>query len=218
IAGAFKFITASFVQLAVPFSSVGRTIEAANSYPPVLLWALLFLTGVWLYLNFSGVSDVFIGVGRVVGYRVPENFDNPFAATDITDFWRRWHISLGNWLRIVIFNPMARTLGKWLPSDSILIATTSAIFTMFVCGLWHQTSRTYIYWGLLHGVALAAHQVWSRYGRKFVPADIQKAKAYIVAAWLVTHAWVTFSWVFFFPLQGPFDVHMLALRRLFSLH
>jgi len=110
IFGIIKFILSSFMQLFIPLSNSIHAISAIQSYPFFMLWATTILCGIWLYMNFSAFTDIAIGFGRILGYYVPENFNNPFIASDLTDFWRRWHITLGDWLRGHIFNPLARQI------------------------------------------------------------------------------------------------------------
>lgn len=216
--GVLKFIASSALQLLVPLATLHHAVLALQSYPWWWLWLTLFATGFWLYLNFSAFADIAIGVGRVLGFRVPENFNNPFAATDLTDFWRRWHITLGDWLRANIFNPLARRLGVVLSRNSILVAIASALFTMIVCGLWHQTTPAFLAWGAMHGVGLGLHQAWRRYLRPLLADDVEGQRWYVVASWAVTHVFVNLSWVLFFPVDAPsFEFRVRYAKRLFGL-
>jgi alginate O-acetyltransferase complex protein AlgI len=111
----------------------------------------------WLYLDFSSYSDIAVGVGRLLGLRTPENFDRPYLARDMVDFWQRWHISLSQWIRRNVFLPMQMTLQRRYPERSPL--TTSSVTLLFafgLCGLWHMVSWRYAAWGLMHAVGVVA--------------------------------------------------------------
>lgn len=109
--------------------------------------------GLNLYFKFSGYSDVAIGFSLLLGFRVMENFNFPFIATNISDFWRRWHISLSSWCRDYVYIPVF---------SIVRIPAIAAIATMLVLGLWHEFSWRYLLWGLWHGVGIAIHQRWQR--------------------------------------------------------
>lgn len=104
-----------------------------------------------LYIFFSGYSDIAIGFGAVLGMRLPENFNWPFLAGNIGDFWRRWHITLSNWCRDYVHLPV---LARWRRPA---VATTAS---MLVLGLWHEASTHYLLWGLYHAAGLT---VWRRF-------------------------------------------------------
>ena len=101
-----------------------------------------------LYLDFSGYSDIAIGIGRMLGFNVPENFKNPFTATTLTQFWRNWHATLGDWLRENVFIPMGGVRAKGWRLSFIVLGS------MFIIGLWHAFAASFILWGLYHGSLL----------------------------------------------------------------
>jgi alginate O-acetyltransferase complex protein AlgI len=217
--GGVKFGLSSALQLAVPLTHITQFHLALKTQPVWSLWLGLFLCGVWLYLNFSAFTDIAIGIGRMLGIRVPENFDNPFSATDITDFWRRWHITLGDWLRVTVFNPLARGLAQKFSPRSPVLAVVPALVTMLVCGLWHQTTWAYLAWGVMHGVALAAHQLWRRFAPPLLGDALPGSRWYLAASWIVTHVYVSLAWALFFPLAQPgwpstLGRQLLYLKRL----
>jgi len=109
--------------------------------------------GMNLYFKFAGYSDIAIGFSLLLGFRVMENFNFPFLARDISDFWRRWHISLSSWCRDYVY----------LPVFSITrVPAIAAVATMLVLGLWHELSWRYLLWGLWHGIGIAVCQQWQR--------------------------------------------------------
>jgi alginate O-acetyltransferase complex protein AlgI len=112
-----------------------------------------------VYYDFSGYSDMAIGLGRILGFTFPENFNQPFRAQSITEFWRRWHMTLFRWLRDYLFIP----LGGFRPG---LRSYLALVFVFIVCGLWHGAAMTYVAWGFYQAVLLAAERyVITRYGR-----------------------------------------------------
>jgi alginate O-acetyltransferase complex protein AlgI len=109
-----------------------------------------------IYYDFSGYSDMAIGLGRMFGFRFPENFDYPYASASVTAFWRRWHMTLSNWFRDYLYVP----LGGNRRGPARTYANLLIVFAL--CGLWHGASWTFIAWGLYHGTFLVAERLWSR--------------------------------------------------------
>lgn len=216
--GGVKFGVSSILQLFVPLAHPVQLHLALESQSRGALWIGLFLCGVWLYLNFSAFTDIAVGIGRMMGIRVPENFRNPFGATNITDFWRRWHITLGDWLRVHVFNSLTRGLSRHIPARSLVLAIVPTLATMVVCGLWHQTTWAYVAWGAMHGAGLVTHQLWRRYVVLLVGADCLYGRSYRIISWALTQSFISLSWAFFFPLAHPgfeptFALHMRYLKR-----
>jgi len=114
---------------------------------------------VQIYCDFSGYSDMAIGCARLMGIRLPENFAMPYSATSITEFWRRWHITLSNWFRDYVFVPLEMAT-KRNPNPN-LRASTNLVATMLLCGLWHGANWNFVFWGGLHGISLAINRMWS---------------------------------------------------------
>lgn len=194
------WIGASYaLQPLVPLGSNNTFAHALVHWSTPALWGGAFASGVWLYLNFSGFSDVFIGLARMLGAEVPENFANPYAAVHLTDFWQRWHMSLGTWLRASIYTPLSKGL---IPLSPTLAALLVPVVTMLACGAWHGVTWAFVTWGGLHGVGLAAHQVWQRTAAVQLPQGWSDQPFYRGASWLFTHAWVAMAWVFFLPVSN----------------
>ena len=113
---------------------------------------------VQIYCDFSGYSDMAIGVARLMGIRLPDNFAMPYSAVSITEFWRRWHITLSCWFRDYVFMPLEMaTMRNRYPH---LRSSLNLLVTMTLCGLWHGASWNFVFWGGLHGGALAVNRVW----------------------------------------------------------
>lgn len=144
---------------------------------------LLALVGysVQIYFDFSGYSDIAIGLGRILGFDLGVNFRSPFKATDIRSFWRRWHISLSSWLRDYVYIPLGGSrCGEWRTGANIMV-------TMLIGGLWHGSGWNFLIWGGLHGLALV---VWRKFGKSLA----QTGKT---VGCIVTFLTVTFLWAFF---------------------
>ena len=120
----------------------------------VVMLVALYGFGIRLYCDFSGYSDIAIGIALVMGYKLPDNFDAPFKSATITEFWRRWHISLSTWLRDYLYISLGgNRKGRFRTYFNLSV-------TMFVCALWHKVNILYVIWGLMQGVGLALHKFW----------------------------------------------------------
>ena len=145
--------------------------------------ALLGVAGyaVQIYCDFSGYTDMAIAGAGGLGYRLCRNFDHPYFATDIADFWRRWHVSLSSWLRDYLYVPLGGNRGgEGFVARNLLL-------TMLLGGLWHGAAWHFVLWGGLHGAALVAHRAWNRAGGR-LPAAVGVG---------LTFAWVCGCWVVF---------------------
>lgn len=134
-----------------------------------------------LYYDFSGYSDMAIGAALMFNIRLPVNFNSPYKAVSIQDFWRRWHITLSTWLRDYLYIPLGGN--RKGPNRSMV----NLFITMLLGGLWHGAGWTFVLWGALHGAALAVHRAW-RVLQIELPAFI---------AWAITFLFINFTWVFF---------------------
>jgi D-alanyl-lipoteichoic acid acyltransferase DltB (MBOAT superfamily) len=147
-----------------------------------------------IYCDFSGYTDMAIGLALLLGYQLPQNFDRPYLALSLRDFWRRWHMTLSRWLRDYLYVPLGGNRGGRLRTYR------NVMITMLLGGLWHGAAWTFLIWGGIHGGALSAER-WARerYRGFRVPAW---------AAWFVTFHVVCVAWVFFRApdLGTAFDV------------
>ena len=134
-----------------------------------------------LYFDFSGYSDMAIGAALLFNISLPINFDSPYKALNIQDFWRRWHITLSRFLKDYIYIPLGgNRLGPFRTYQNLVI-------TFLLGGIWHGAGWTFVIWGLFHGVAVAAHRAWDR-------AHLRMPKP---IAWLITFNFVNAAWIFF---------------------
>jgi D-alanyl-lipoteichoic acid acyltransferase DltB (MBOAT superfamily) len=140
---------------------------------------------VQIYADFSAYSDMAIGLAALLGYRFPRNFDQPYRATSLQDFWRRWHISLSSWLRDYLYIPIGGSHGNvWFICRNLMI-------TMMLGGLWHGAAWKFVTWGALHGVVLCIERIWSRFRPKGLPAAPK------IVGLIVTFNVVCLAWIFF---------------------
>jgi alginate O-acetyltransferase complex protein AlgI len=165
----------------------------------LLLW--LFAYGWKIYFDFSAYSDIAIGSGRLFGIKIPENFSWPYLQTNITAFWRHWHISLNKWLVDYVFIPLGGSRG------SMAFVCRNVLVVMLVSGIWHGAGVNYVVWGLWHGVLLVIHRVWaarlgeSKTERVDGQEPVQKGAAFPwvsrLASWALTYIFVNLGWAFF---------------------
>jgi alginate O-acetyltransferase complex protein AlgI len=154
-----------------------------------------------IYFDFSGYSDMAIGLALMMGFRIPENFNNPYTATSVTDFWRRWHISLGAWMKNYLYIPLG---GNRVNSKSRLFFNLWLVF--LISGLWHGAAWGFIIWGAYHGLFLIVE-------RMFLSKWLQKAGK---AASLYTFFVVMLGWVFF--RIEHLKPSLGYLKRMFTYH
>jgi alginate O-acetyltransferase complex protein AlgI len=121
-------------------------------------WAAAIGYSLQLYFDFSGYSDMAVGLAWLLGFRFPQNFNSPFKAENISDFWRRWHMSLSSWFRDYLFIPLGGS------RHGAAKTVRNLVITMFLAGLWHGAAWTFVVWGLVHGFLLAMHAVLRKAG------------------------------------------------------
>jgi D-alanyl-lipoteichoic acid acyltransferase DltB (MBOAT superfamily) len=156
-----------------------------------------------IYADFSGYTDIAIGIARLLGFRFPQNFDRPYRARSIQDFWRRWHMTLSRWLRDYLYIPLGgNRRGPRRTAWNIMI-------TMVLGGLWHGAAWTFVLWGAFHGALLVAHHVRASQ-RGVEPETWQR----VAGQQLATFALVCVGWVFF--RADSVDIALSLLSRLLT--
>ena len=183
-------------------SSVATAIYAADPeiYGSAMYWLAAVAYALHIYFDFSGYSDMAIGLGRIFGFHFLENFDHPYVALSITDFWRRWHISLSSWFRDYIYIPLGGNRvrrRRWVINLLVVWGLT---------GLWHGAQWNFLLWGLYYGLLLLLE--------KLVLAPVLE-KLPIFARWLYTMFFVTVGWVFFNLTDVGEMTHALAMMFTF---
>lgn len=138
---------------------VNLIFSAPGKYDGLTLITAALGYAVQIYCDFSGYTDMAIGCGRILGFKFPDNFKMPYSSANITEFWRRWHITLSQWFRDYLFLPL-EIATRNNPSPMLRVSLNMMI-TMLLCGLWHGASWTFVIWGGIHGAALAIHKIWT---------------------------------------------------------
>ncbi len=182
------------VLLANPFGQAADAIfalSAAELSTPVAWFGLLSYV-LQLYFDFSGYSDMAIGLGRMFGFEYLENFNYPFISKSISEFWRRWHISLSNWFRDYLYMPLVfvfarRSMKKYGPRRRF-DDRPQLVVVFLICGIWHGANWTFVIWGGIHGVFLMLER--GRLGRWLKTAPAVLSHLYVLAVILL-------AWVFF---------------------
>ncbi|MEG5042590.1 MULTISPECIES: MBOAT family protein [unclassified Microcoleus] len=155
------------------------------------LWLAIFAYGLQLYLDFSGYVDMARGTALLLGWYLPPNFDFPYFSASIADFWRRWHMTLGDWLRNYLYFPLGGSrVGLWRTCLNLSIV-------MLIAGIWHGAAWGFIVWGGLHGLALAVHRLTDVLFKRLRIEFLWENPIGIASGWLLTQAMVFASWIFF---------------------
>ncbi|HCB33853.1 MAG TPA: acyltransferase [Acidimicrobiaceae bacterium] len=206
-AEAFRLILAGLFKKVVVSSFLASEIvdpvfanPGAHSSPEVLVGVYAY--AIQIYADFSGYTDIAIGVALLLGFRFPLNFDAPYRALSLRDFWRRWHMTLSRWLRDYLYVPLGgNRLGKLLTYRNLML-------TMLLGGLWHGSTWTFVIWGGIHGVVLAAERFVRERRAERGTRDVLPPVWGAAVRWFVTFHVVCLAWVFFRAegLGRAFDV------------
>ncbi len=174
-------------------------------FSPASVWVAVLAYSIQIYFDFSGYTDMALGVAKAIGFELPMNFNLPYTAQSLSEFWRRWHISLSTWLRDYLYIPLGgNRKGK-------LRTYTNLMITMLLGGLWHGASWNFVIWGGLHGLYLALERLLR--GRRPPSTPWQRPLAWVKA--LSVFVLVTVTWVFF---RSPsFMTSRIILKKLLFL-
>jgi alginate O-acetyltransferase complex protein AlgI len=162
-----------------------------------------------LYFDFSGYADMAIGLALLFNIKLPSNFNSPYKALNIQDFWRRWHMTLSRFLKDYVYIPLGGNRGNVFRSYSNLLAT------FIVGGIWHGAGWTFVFWGFLHGIAIVINRIWR----------LTSIKLPVIVAWFITFNFVNIAWIFFRAkelsdafkiLASMFSLDYVVLPRLFK--
>ena len=210
--GAFKkFVLADTLALVALSDANAMHVRAGWA------WLLLYAYALRIYFDFSGYTDMAIGIGRAFGIRLPENFAAPYLKPNLTQFWNSWHMSLSQWFRAYWFNPLTRALRirGWEPAPIVLLGQVS---TMMFIALWHGVTINFALWGAWHAVGLFVHNRWADFARgrlSFVSERPMLQRFLDIVGVFVTFHFVVLGWVWF-ALSTP-DAALHVLRALTSL-
>lgn len=197
----FRIVTGLIKKLLIA-DYLGKYVDMVFDNPALytggenLLGALAY--SFQIYFDFSGYSDIAIGLALLLGYRLKENFENPYGSTNVTEFWRKWHISLSTWLRDYVYIPLGGNRKGALNTYLFLL------ITMLVGGFWHGASWQFVCWGAAHGLALALH--------KAIHKHLPEGKWMDFLGGIFTFSFVTFCWIFF--RARDFDTALLLLNQM----
>ena len=176
------------VVLADTLAEVADPVFAApRQWKAMAHWTATLAYAGQIYFDFAGYSSMAIGAALLLGYRMPRNFAYPYSALSITEFWRRWHISLSTWLRDYLFIPLGGSRG------GRAFYYRNLMLTMVLGGLWHGASWNFVIWGAIHGTALIGHKVWMELRPKLGSPPVLGAAGSLV----LTQVVVVVAWVFF---------------------
>ncbi len=147
-------------------------------------------------------------MGGMLGVRVPENFNRPYLSDNISEFWKRWHITFSTFLRIYVFKPVIALLNRtFLREYRMVVSVTAYMVTFLVCGLWHGSTLNFVFWGLWHGLGLSVYKLFTHNRMPKTPTLVRK-----ISATLFTFLFVTVGWVFF---NYPVDKLLIMFKLLF---
>jgi D-alanyl-lipoteichoic acid acyltransferase DltB (MBOAT superfamily) len=162
-------------------------------------WIMLYAYAFQLFFDFSGYTDIAIGIGRLMGIKLPENFNSPFRKPNLTQFWNNWHMTLTQWFRAYFFNPVTRAMRaakKPVPIPVIILLTQLA--TMVLIGLWHGVNLNYVLWGIWQGMGLFIHNRWSEWTKvRFATLPLGWQRVLNTGGMVLTFHFLALSWVLF---------------------
>jgi alginate O-acetyltransferase complex protein AlgI len=195
-----KIVISNFIAI----NLVDRVFDTPSIYSGFENLLAIYGYGLQIYCDFSGYTDIAIGVALILGFRLPVNFNSPYKAKSITDFWKRWHISLSQWLRDYLYISLGgNRKGKIRTYFNLMI-------TMILGGLWHGASLRFVIWGGLHGIGLVINRIWDSIFRK------RNGTNWIgrLIAIFITFQFVNFCWIFF---RAPdMDCVKIMLKQIFE--
>ena len=208
-----KFVIADTLAI---FSINQTNILLVNS--PAWLWIMLFAFALMIFFDFSGYTDIALGMSALLGISLPENFNQPYLAKNLTDFWNRWHMTLTQWIRAYFFFPLTRCLKSQNTVKSIFFLNSiPQLMTMVLIGLWHGISPNYLVWGVWHGIGLIIHTQWNQWMQKIGVSSSKYGhfgSAISFVSIVLTFLFVSIGWIWFAipDVKAGFDV----LLRLFG--
>ncbi|GJQ53099.1 MAG: hypothetical protein HKUEN02_19460 [Anaerolineaceae bacterium] len=167
------------------------------------MWIILYAYTFQIYFDFSGYTDIAIGIARLVGIKLPENFTSPYTKPNITQFWNSWHITLTQWIRSYFFNPFNRWIRGYRSIPAWTMLLLGQLATMFLIGLWHGVTVNFILWGVWHGLGLFIQNRWSDFAKTRIAVSNPRAQTLLrIGGILLTFHFAALGWVFF-ALSSP---------------
>jgi len=195
----------------ISINFVDRVFDSPLSFTGFENLMAVYGYSIQIYCDFSGYTDIAIGIALLLGFRLPVNFNSPYKAMNITDFWRRWHVSLSSWLRDYLYIPLGgNKKGKTRTYINIMI-------TMLLGGLWHGASLRFVIWGGIHGIGLIIHKLWAKLNlslSKYYTTRSSRNFLYRFISVFTTFHLVTFAWIFF--RAGTMNDALGVIKQIFS--
>ncbi|MFH0792155.1 MAG: MBOAT family O-acyltransferase [bacterium] len=200
-----KLVLASYLSAAI----VDNVFSVPQNHSSLAVLIAIYAYSVVIYCDFSGYTDMAIGLAGLMGFKSPINFNAPYRALSVADFWRRWHISLSSWLRDYLYIPLG---GNRLGDTRKYV---NLMATMLISGLWHGSGLNYLFWGFWHGVGVVFGHILPR-----IRTDAKLSKIghilHNVSMWLITFNFISFGWIFF--RSKSISDGLLLIRQLFNYH
>ena len=166
---------------------VDDVYRAPSAFSSLSIWLAVISYAFQLYFDFSGYSDMAIGLSEILGIRLERNFNLPYVSKNLTEFWKRWHISLSSWLQKYLYFPLGGN------RKGVIRTYINLFLVMAIGGIWHGAGWTFLLWGCLHGLGLVVHKIY----RKSALAAKNTGTAGKIGSCFLTFAYVSFCWIFF---------------------
>ena len=162
------------------------------------MWIHLYAYAFQIYFDFSGYTDIAIGIGRLAGIKLPENFLSPYTKPNITQFWNSWHITLTQWIRSYFFNPFSRWMRGYKSVPMWTMILIGQFLTMVLIGLWHGVTINFLLWGAWHGLGLFVQNRWSDFAKTRITTNNPRLQTALqIGGIVLTFHFVALGWVFF---------------------
>ncbi|MBA4385132.1 MAG: hypothetical protein C0410_10390 [Anaerolinea sp.] len=209
-----KFVAADLLAM-IALNATNATQVNSSGWAWVLVYAYTFQ----IFFDFSGYTDIAIGMGLLVGIKLPENFNAPYLKPNLTQFWNNWHMTLTQWFRAYFFNPFTRALRsakKPVPVWMVILITQVA--TMTLIGVWHGITLNFVLWGLWHGLGMFIQNRWSDWTKPLSVRIQEKPvlnKVVTIFTTLLTFQFVALGWVWF--ALPSMDLSLRVFSRLFGM-
>lgn len=209
-----KFVLADALALVALNAANASQVHSAG-----WMWVLLYAYTFQIFFDFSGYTDIAIGMAQLMGIRLPENFNTPYLKPNLTQFWNNWHMTLTQWFRVYFFNPLTRALRSGDKPLSIwMVILITQLATMLLIGLWHGITLNFVLWGVWHGLGLFVQNRWSDWSKPLSARILAKPalnRAVTVFTTLLTFQFVALGWVWFALPSVSLSAQVFA--RLFGM-
>ncbi|HKJ37930.1 MAG TPA: MBOAT family O-acyltransferase, partial [Anaerolineales bacterium] len=188
-----KFVIADALALIALNDSLAAQVHSTG-----WMWIHLYAYTFQIYFDFSGYTDIAIGIAQLVGIKLPENFLSPYTKPNLTQFWNNWHMTLTQWFRSYFFNPFNRWIRSYKKIPAWTMILIGQLATMLLIGLWHGITWNFILWGAWHGLGLFLQNRWSAFAKTRINVTDPRLQSVLqIGGVLFTFHFVALGWVFF---------------------